>query len=142
MKNRALLSLILLLALPALGGLLGRLAGPSLSRTNYIVQVAERVWLEESRGLSERTLQSTAFRATGLPAAQLYDQARQIQARFAVAGMFFGLFIGLIAALKIGRVLAEPDRHQYEADPAQCLACGRCYPSCPVEQDRRKGDLQ
>jgi ferredoxin len=35
-------------------------------------------------------------------------------------------------------------RTDYEADRATCLACGRCFPYCPVEHERRKeaGTLQ
>ena len=60
-------TLLILLALPLLGLLAGRLAAPVLARANPIVKTAERIWLEESKGRKKRTLQSEAFRATGMP---------------------------------------------------------------------------
>jgi ferredoxin len=131
-------ALLILLLAPLAGTLAGWLSGSALARQNYMVQVAERVWLEESQGLSERTNQSTAFRATGMPPAQLYAQAREISHQFRVGAALFGLWCGVVAACKILGLLAERARREYDADPAACLACTRCYAACPVEQEHRK----
>ena len=138
MNGRALNYFLMILVLAAVGAALGLLAGPAMARHNYIVQVAERVWLEESQGLTERTLQSNAFRATAMPPASLYAQAREVRDRFRLGGMLFGLWCGLVAALKIASVMHDRARRIYDADPADCLACARCYLSCPVELERRK----
>ena len=128
---------VLIFALPVAGWFAGRAVAPALSRDHYIVQVAERLYLEESRGLEERTLQSTAFRATGgMPVERLYEQAREAQGQFAVGAPLFGCAAGLIAAITILLIARDRRRDEYEADRAHCLSCGRCYLSCPVERDR------
>lgn len=121
------------------GGLLGYMAGPWLSRMNYVVRVAERVWAEESQGLSERTFESDAVRLLGVPKDQLYADAREMRDTFRFGGLLFGLWCGLVIGLKIASVARESGRIEYEADRAHCLACGRCYDSCPVEHERLKG---
>ena len=136
MNHRRIHGLALFFVCLIAGGLLGWLAGPALSRSHYVVQVAERVWLEESRGLTEQTNQSQAFRATGLPAESLYQQAREIRGQFRIGGLVFGLWCGLVAGASLISALAERRPREYEPDPAHCLVCGRCYLSCPVELER------
>ncbi|MCX7011850.1 MAG: hypothetical protein NTW86_04665 [Candidatus Sumerlaeota bacterium] len=133
-RRLALLGLIAACALAGAGA--GWLAGPGLARYNYFVQTAERVWQEQSQGLTEQTLQSTAFRATGLPASTLYEQARQIRASFQRGGALFGLWCGLVVGCSIVGALHERRRTIWEPDPARCLACARCYLTCPVERER------
>jgi ferredoxin len=126
--------IISLLALA--GGLAGLLAAPALSRTHYLVQAAERVWLEESEKTPERTLQSSAFRATGIPLKDLFEDARGIRDRFRTGSTLFGLWCGLAAGLKIASILSRRAGREYEAEAGHCLACGRCFLSCPVERKR------
>lgn len=137
--KRALTILLLLIALPSVGAWCGRLAAPALARQNYIVQVAERVWrAEQEKPGAEHEHEDdrlTAFRATGLPAARIYEQAREIQSRFRLGGALFGLWCGLVAALKIASLLAWRRGALYDADPSRCLACARCFASCPVGRD-------
>jgi len=121
---------------PVVGALIAWHAAPALARGHYMVQVAERVWLEESRGLEERTLQSEAFRATGLPPETAYRQAAEVQASFRWGAPVFGAWCGLVAAMTILRQVARRRRWEYEAGQADCLACARCYMACPVEHER------
>ena len=137
-KNNIPRAILLVVVLVALGGFFGRLAGPALSRTHYLVQVAERLHLEESQGLEEETLQTTAFRNLGLPAEQLYADARDVREKFVLAATLFGIWCGLVAALKMHAILAEGRRDIFEPDPAHCVACSRCYLSCPIERTRLK----
>ena len=129
------LKIAVLLLLPLLGAALGCLAGPTLARMDYIVQVAERVWLEQSTGLEERTLQSEAFYATNTPSANLFEQAREIRVAFRRGTAWFGLWCGLVAALTIVSALSPRRRREFLADPGECLACARCYEACPVEHE-------
>jgi ferredoxin len=138
MNGRRLLLLLSILCGLAAGALLGWRAGPALSKAHYIVQVAERVWLEESQGLTEQTRQSEAYRKTGLPSEHIYRQAREIRGRFQIGGALFGLWCALTAGSSLGSIFSRRPPREYEPDPAHCLACGRCYLSCPVERERRK----
>ncbi|HUT26125.1 MAG TPA: hypothetical protein VM492_17465 [Sumerlaeia bacterium] len=139
MTDRRAVSVWLILSLALLGGLAGLLAAPALSRAHYLVQVAERVWLEESEKTPERTLQSNAFRATGIPIEDLFEDARRIRDRFRTGSTLFGLWCGLAAGLKIASILSRRARREYEAEAGHCLACGRCFLSCPVERKRLRG---
>lgn len=136
-KTRNLLFSALLIAiLSAVGAVVGRLAGPSLSRMDYKVQVAERVYEEESKGLDEQTDQSEAFRVLGVPSETLYADAREVRQKYKTGGTWLGIWLGLVLALKIITIRKERGRREYETDSAHCMACGRCYLSCPIERKR------
>ena len=116
--------------------LLGRLAGPFLARADHTVQVAARIWQEDSQNLKERTLQSEAFRDTGQPVKELFAEAREIIDTFCVGTAWCGAWCGLVIALKLFGLMRAPRREIYEVDQAQCVSCGRCYTYCPVERQR------
>jgi NAD-dependent dihydropyrimidine dehydrogenase PreA subunit len=153
MKNRGLLILSLIIALPATGAVLGRLAAPALARMNYIVKVAEHVWRDKNKPKTEAPAEATpgkkvkeddevkAFRATGLPPAQLYAQAHEVRQRFNVASAWFGAWCGLVTALKIAQLLNWRRQREYATDPSHCLACARCYDACPVDRTRKHQEL-
>jgi ferredoxin len=129
--------LFCVVALPIAGACVGRVAAPALARMNYIVKVAEHVWNEEQNGPGEEEdIFVTAFRATGMPAAQIYAQADEIRGRFARGAMWFGLWCGLVAGAHIAASFARRRRSEYEPDPMECFACGRCFLACPIERKR------
>ena len=130
--------LLLLVAFPSLGGVLGWFAGPWLSRESYVVKLAEQLALEESSPEAAHTLQTDAFRAKQGSAQLIYGQAREMRGKFRIGGLLFGLWCGLVAGIKIVSVTTERRRREYEADRAHCVACARCYLSCPIEQRRLK----
>lgn len=129
---------LLALLVAAAGAALGWAAGPTLSRAHPDVKTAERVRLEETRGLAERTLRSEAFRAGKSPIGELYARAETARRSFRVGGALFGLWCGLVGAWTAAGVMAERRREEYEADRAHCLACARCFWSCPVERKQTK----
>ena len=49
-----------------------------------------------------------------------------------------GGFLGLVVVGEFLALSVRRRRTDYEADPASCLACGRCYQYCPKEHERRK----
>ncbi|HNR99587.1 MAG TPA: 4Fe-4S binding protein [Planctomycetota bacterium] len=132
---------VTLLALPllmGLGALAGRALSPAFAHTHATIRLAERVWLEEAGEVEGTTDQSDAFRATGLALDDLYLAAGALRARFDTGTTILGVFAGLAAGATLLRVSLRRTRRDYEADPALCLACGRCYRYCPVETDRGK----
>ena len=136
--NRRLL-IILVLALPAVCGLAGYFAGPLLAGANDTVRLAERIFTEDSTGLTERTLESEAFRATGQPAEELYAEARLVVRRFAVGGMLLGLWCGAVVSVRLLWAARIPPQEIYDVDTGACVACGRCFMSCPRERLRLEG---
>jgi len=58
--------------------------------------------------------------------------------RFALGGALLGGFLGFVVGGKLIALSVRRRRTDYEADPAGCLACGRCYRYCPKEHERLK----
>ena len=135
--SRRLLTIIVL-ALPAVGGVVGYFGGPLLARASDTVKLAERIYEEDSTGLAERTLESEAFRATGQPAEELFAEARGVERRFTVGGMLLGLWCGLVVSVRLLWLERIPPQEIYDVDLGACLACGRCFMSCPRERLRLK----
>jgi len=124
--------------LTVVGAFAGRWAGPSLARANATVRLAEHVALEEAQGLTERTLESQAFRETGRNADDLFAEARKIKERFRLGGMLLGMFCGLAVGLKMIRHARRANDPFYHIDQEACVSCGRCFAFCPRERLRRE----
>ena len=132
---------MLILLLPVLiflGGWGGASLNRSWSRMHPTVRLAERIYLENQGLLSETTDASLAFRATGEPIEDLYEQASVIRKQFKFGGWLLGAFIGLVAGLKLIIPSVRKQRTDFQADSASCLACGRCFKYCPREHVRLK----
>ena len=111
----------------------GYLASPAMARLDFVVRVAERVALEEGHRVEGTTEESAAFRATGQEVEQLYARAHIIEHQFAAGGAILGAYMGLVIGAKLIAYTMRRRRVGYTTDPAACLACARCYKSCPVE---------
>lgn len=48
-----------------------------------------------------------------------------------------GIFVGLVAGAKLISSVIIRRQEDYEANRADCFACGRCFAYCPREQNRR-----
>jgi len=135
--NRRLLTIIVL-SLPVMGGVSGYFSGPFLARAHDTVQLAERIWVEDSRGLTEQTFESEAFRGTGRPREELFAEARQVERSFVLGGTLVGIWCGLVVSAKLLSLARVPGREVYDMDPGACVACGRCFMACPQERSRLK----
>lgn len=135
-KRRLALFLVLFPILVAGGAWGGYSLRNQFARMHPRVRTAERVYLEETAQVEGTTDVSDAFRATGQTTDALYADATQIRSRFAIGGALLGGFIGLVAGGKLIVLSVRRRRTEYEADPASCFACGRCYKACPKEHER------
>ena len=135
-KRRLILLLVLLPVLIAGGIGLGGLAGGALAGKHRIVNLAERLQLEESGAVQDTTDASAAFRAGNNFLETLYAEARALHHRYVVAARWCGAWIGLVIGLKLLSLAIVRRRTDYEADQAHCLSCARCYRSCPQELQR------
>jgi ferredoxin len=133
-KSRLALYLLLLPVLLVASGALGYLGGAAVSGQHTTVRQANRVWLEEHGKVEGTTLESEAFYRHGQPLEDLLHAASAIRRQFNLGGLLLGLWIGLVIGLKLVFLAVRRRRTDYEADPAACLACGRCYRFCPEEQ--------
>ncbi len=130
---------ILLLILPVIvfaGGFTMSSAHRILSRFHPQVRLAERIHMEETGMVTGTTKESEAFRSQRVPADVLYENAAVIQNQFKKIGWFTGGFIGLMVMLKVIGMSVRRKRTDYQADPARCVSCGRCFAACPKEHER------
>jgi len=137
-RNRA---LILLALLPAIGAVFGYGAGPLMARAHDTVRLAERVWQHETavaahKGTKDTSEEVEAFRTTGRPATALFADARAIERRFRIGGALLGAFLGLVIGLKCAGFAAVRRERIYTVHQPDCVACGRCFLSCPREHVR------
>jgi NosR/NirI family nitrous oxide reductase transcriptional regulator len=142
-------TLVLLPVLTVAGGALGGMLGSTMARLHPTVALADRVRMENAGAVEGTTDASEAFRATGKSAQSLYAEAGEVESRFtgiirlAGAGLggahLFGAFVGLVVGLKLVGLSVRRRRGDYEPDDASCIACGRCFATCPVEQAKRTG---
>jgi ferredoxin len=142
-------TLVLLPVLIVAGGALGGMLGSTMARLHPTVALADRVRLENAGAVEGATDASEAFRATGKSAQSLYAEAGQVESRFTgiirLAGVglggahLFGAFVGMVVGLKLVGLSVRRRRGDYEPDDASCIACGRCFATCPVEQAKRTG---
>ena len=73
---------------------------------------------------------------SGAVSAEAIADSAQRAARFHIAAWILGGWLGLIVGLKLIGLSARRTHHDFEADRAACLSCGRCYRDCPEELAR------
>ncbi len=136
-KKRLALFLVLFPLFITVGAFIGNSLAPFVSRSHPTVALAERIWIEENKGLDETTDESQVFRASGDTIASLYKHAAGIRKGFEKGGWFFGGFLGLILGGKLILLSLRFRRKDYEAERAGCLSCARCFKYCPKEHEYR-----
>jgi ferredoxin len=125
--------LLALLPVLMLGGAgLTRLAAPMLSHVHRTVRLADRIWLEEHQQVTGKTDESDAFATLGLESSDLYRDAAAVRAQYEKGAWFLGAWIGLVFGLRMIGLSIRRKRTEYQIDTGSCVACGRCYQSCPV----------
>lgn len=135
--KRLLAAMILLLPLlVGLGCWLGGTTATNLTRKHRTVNLAERIYLEESGKVTGTTDASAAYRITGKPVEDLYADAQAVRGRYLLAGRLCGAWVALVIGGKLTLLAIRRKRHDYEADQTRCVACARCYKSCPQELQR------
>ncbi len=135
-KRRLAAMILLLPLLLVAGGWLGGLTGKSLAHKHRTVSLAERIYIEETGKAADTTNASAAFRSTGVPVENLYADAQSVRDRYVLAGRWCGAWIALVVGGKLISLAIRRKRHDYEADQTRCVACARCFKSCPQELQR------
>jgi len=135
-KTRLAVLLALLPILVLAGAGLMHLGSPLLAQVHPEVRLADRLWLEEQSRVEGRTEATEAFFIHGLPNMDAYREAAAIRKRFDTGSWILGAWIGLVLGLRIICMSVRRHSQEYQADPAACVACARCYALCPVEHAR------
>ena len=135
--RRTLLAVALGMTAIVLGGIGGYQGRGLWSRIDKTVQLAQAVQASENgKPLADFTDHLTAWQKTGESPAELYARAAKVTASLGHGAAIAGAWLGCVIAyrlLKWGRGLPQAI---YDADAGTCLACARCFESCPVELER------
>lgn len=112
-----------------IGGVLGHISAPILAYLHPDVSL-----LHDLKAQHE-TLATQAFALSGTSLARLEAQAIRAQNIFAI-GMSLGglIFAACVMAELIVAARRRENDSKYTIDSGLCLCCGRCYQSCPLEQ--------
>ena len=131
----------LIAALPVLvlaGAWLGSRFSEPASRLHPNVGLAEFYLQQQSPAAQTNltTVQELALSRAQKEAAELLPEAVAVRRRFVLAGALFGVWIALVVGAKQLGFSFWRKRTDYEPDRAGCLACARCFLSCPQERVR------
>lgn len=136
----------LVIALVLLGAAIGYAAGPFLARASDTVQLATRVWQEETGRREDQTLESAGWRTTGEALDTLLARAREVERRYVWGGALLGAWCGLVVACRLAGLTRTEPHEDYHINHAACVSCTRCFRSCPREhlrlKNRREGRSQ
>jgi len=124
--------------MPLIGALGGYMVAPLLARVNYTVSLANRIMAEDEKRVTGETLESEAFRESGVKSEVLFAQAAITRKQIVLGGALLGAWCGIVVALKIFSSLRTAKRDEYDIDHALCVSCGRCFLYCPRERLRLK----
>lgn len=137
-----------LLATPLLaagGGVAGHAMAPLFARSAREVPLAVVVAQAEAASpeAASDPVAADAFLRSGEDPAALYGRAAALERRFRRGSPAFGAWFGVMAGALLVVHSRRKVRTMFETDSSDCVACGRCFASCPREQARireaRKG---
>jgi ferredoxin len=130
--------LLLLPALVAAGAWTGsRLAVPA-SRLHPTVALAERYLGPKGPPVpaSGPTPESLALGRADQDPGEVLKKALDVRRRVSLGGWLFGGWAGLVIGAKLIGLSLRQTRTDYEPDRGACVACARCFLSCPNERVR------
>jgi ferredoxin len=131
----------LVVALPlalAAGGWLGSQLSVPLSRLHPTVALAEK-YADPKRPAvvpNPPTPDSLALGRAERDAREVIARAVEVRDKFKVSGWLFGGWTALVVMVKLFGLSVRPDRTEFEPDRGACVACARCFLSCPNERVR------
>lgn len=142
-KQRARKVLVrVLLAQPAfvtVFALLGLAAAPGWAALDRRVDLARQVLAEQASGRKALTDATSVFWKSGAAVSDLVAETNALKRRFRIGSTIFGGWTGLVLGMGLLGASIRRYRIGWTADAGTCLACSRCYLTCPVEHSRRTG---
>jgi ferredoxin len=131
----------LLLLLPVLvagGALAGFRLAPAAAQLHSTVALAEFYLADQKAPATYPPMTPEALsleRAAGDPET-LLASARVIRQRTTLASWLLGGWVGLVIGIKLIALSVRVTRTDFEPDRGACVACARCFISCPNERVR------
>ena len=131
-KRLAILIVVLPIIIAGSGWLGSKLHIP-FSKMHRTVKLADQIRLEDTGKVDFTTEETDAFRGSGKPTTELFQEALAIQKQFKTGSWIVGIFIGLIIGVKLITLSIRRKRIDYEPNKGACLSCARCFAYCPVD---------
>jgi polyferredoxin len=139
-RGRLALWIALTPVLMLLGGWLGSHLTVPLSKIHPTVDLAEHYSGHQIKPVQAppQTAPILSLQRAELNSQELLATAQQIRQRFGLGGWLFGGWVGLVIGVRLISLAVQGLRTDYEPDRGACVACARCFVSCPREQLRLK----
>lgn len=137
-RRRVLVAVALLPLVVAAGGATGWVFGRAAAHLHPTVALAEQ-WTRQLPPDAIAALSNPERLALGRAerqARELVPAAITLQAQFRKAGLWFGVWTGLVVGIKLISLGMVRRRGEYQPDRTGCYACARCFASCPQERIR------
>lgn len=125
-------ALVLLPLLVGFGSWSGGALGRPLVRLHEDGLLVEQLAAEEAG--APATVATVAFRDGGRTREQLQEDVAHRQARLSRGGRWLGAFVGFLVGLRLIGLRIRWKRTDFEPDRAECVACARCYSTCPRQR--------
>jgi NosR/NirI family transcriptional regulator, nitrous oxide reductase regulator len=126
-------------ALVAVFAVIGWFTSPAMAQMDWRIRLSQSVWIEQQTGERGQTDETADFWKSGTPPAELHEQAGKLQRRFRIGTGLFGAWSGLVIGIGLAGATVRRHRADWTADAGTCVACARCYNTCPVEHAQRTG---
>lgn len=128
--------MVLLAVVLPVGGYMSR---GLLGKMDRRVKLADRVHLEEKAKVKvqDRSDETKAWWKSGETVEDLEATAAGVVGKLGIGGAIVGLWMAVVAGVRLVRWSVPARRKGYDADAAGCLACARCFTKCPIELERR-----
>jgi len=138
-RRRVILALVMSPVLVLVGAGAGWVFGGAAARLHPTVALVEDYGIVLERGMPEAPGQAerVAHERVERQARELLPRAEDLRGRFRKAGLWFGIWCGVALAVKWVSLGMARRREDFEPDRTACVACARCFESCPQERIRR-----
>ena len=132
---------VALVAFPLLlgaGAVLGKVFGSAAARMHPTVALVEAYGrsIEKPLGEDAPLPERLSMKRAENQFKDLLPRAQELQERFRKAGLWFGLWCGVVVGVKWISLGMVRRRAEFEPDRTACFACARCFASCPQERIR------
>ncbi|MEI6972113.1 MAG: 4Fe-4S binding protein [bacterium] len=108
------------------------------ARMHPAVRLLDAVRNGDEASRNSMAYELEAFGGSGVTKEDLAATADAVAGRYRTGGWLLGGFLGAVFGISLIGAAIRRTRETYEPDRGQCLACARCFMSCPVEHQRRR----
>lgn len=115
------------------GAYAGLLLHEPLAGVHSKVKLAKQVLNPPKDTKLADTFEMQAFKSSGKPQAQVYQEALVVLNKYKQASMILGGFLGLVFSLLIAGRMLKKYNPDYTPNKGRCFSCARCMDFCPIK---------